>query len=174
MFRRLETVVAERSADASALLPRMRRTGGTVGEIVVFRRMVVAALAAEPRAPAVVDDDRILDRRIIVEPGEKFRSAPHLPGIVPLAVRPDDVRFVKTHQFLELRQIDLLDKLRDVIAVVKRMSPFKKRIVESHVQARITHRFGQFAADIALGSHRRRIEIRGIRRRPERESFMVL
>ena len=145
-----------------------------VRNVLVLGRVVVSALAAKSGAPAVVGDDRVLDRRLVVKPRKEFRTAPDLPRIVPLAVGPDDFRPVAHDKFLELRKVDLLDEFADVVLVAERMPPFEKRIVEAHVEPRRAHGLRQFAAEVPLRPGHPRVEVRRIRGRPEGESVMVL
>ena len=134
---------------------------------------MITALAAEFRAPAVIHHHRILHRRLVVQPGEKLGASPHGPGIVPLAVSPYDLRLVTNHKFLKLRKVHIVDESVYVVFVVERMTPFQQGVVESHVKPRGAYRIRQFSAYVTFRPHGRRIEIRRLCGRPERETLMV-
>ena len=115
----------------------------------VLGRPVAAVLVPAVFAPAVVDDDLVLHRRLVEEPGEELRAPPFSRGQVPLAVREDDRRLVAGHHVLELRD-HVLGDVAGLVGEPERVVPLVERIVEAHPQALRAHGLRQFPEQVAL------------------------
>ena len=164
----------------------MRRavTGRIAALERVLRREVSAVVAAALLAPAVVDDNCVLHLRLVEEPGQVLLRTVTRRLVVPLTVRPDDVRLVLLGELLELRQVDapvpLLDRprLRRGLAVtdarIVRVRILEHREVEAAPEARCAHRGAELLRKVASRTHRDGVVVGLLGRRPERIAVVVL
>ena len=105
--------------------------------------------------PAVVDDSLLA--HCVVIPRYQFCRMPLLSGVTPLAVGKDNRWTIFCNQLLELRNHVVVDIICygiiwvDIPAV-QRISPFRKRIIESHFKTFGTHCIGEFSHNVTLRS----------------------
>ncbi len=165
-------VVAERTAEAAALLPFLF---ADLVELLVFGRLEVGMLDAE----AIIDYS-IRNGVVIISFDLK-----RIPGLGPIDVVPQNGWMVARDQFVNLRKsvftVFLALRLDGLIVRDGPDWPWHKGpviaagVVEAHAHAVIRHSLGEFADEIARGvlAVGRQRRIRGCAR-PESKSFVVL
>src|ERR1700692_4190600 len=97
MLDTFRPIVAVAEAHAAALFPRVSGFGHTWR---VLRCPIDAVLVARVTAPAIVNDDLIFYRRLVVKPSQQFGAAPLIRGHLPLAIAEDEGRLVAGHHIL--------------------------------------------------------------------------
>ena len=115
----------------------------------VFRGPVAAMFMPAFLAPAVVDHDVVLDRRVVEQPSEQLLASPILARHVPLAVAEDDRRLVARHHVLKLRE-HVLVHVALAVRKPERVEPLIKRVIETELHPALTHRLGQLPHQVAL------------------------
>src|ERR1700693_1149252 len=83
---------------------------------------IARGLVARVTAPAIVNNDLIFYRRLIVKPSQQFGAAPLIRGHLPLAIAEDDRRLVPGHHILELGH-HVLGYVARFVAQVERVVP---------------------------------------------------
>ena len=145
--QRLIAVKSERTAYAAALRPR---SVGLSDTSAVFRSSETILRAVTP----TVVDDCLLAYCVII-PCDEFGSMPLLSRVTPFAIGEDDRRTIFCHQFLELRNHMIVDIISNriiwiYVPSVHWVSPFWKRVIESHLQTFGAYCISEFADDVAF------------------------
>ena len=107
-------------------------------------------IVANALAPAVVDDHAVLDRRLVVEPGEQLLALPVLGRHVPLAVGEDDRRLVAGDDVLELGNHVLIHIESRGRRATAGLYHSLKRVVEAHLEPGLAHGVAQLAEQVAM------------------------
>ncbi len=183
----LVPVVSKACADATGLLPltpgeilkRLLLLKSSTVHLPVLTGQISSMEASGIAAPPIVNHNFILNRGLIIQPGDKVQTVPLPTGIGPLPVCIENAGTVSFHQLLHLGNhffhcIFWYICLGHIRHAHHRVKPFKEAVIQTPAQAVSLCCIQKLSHNVPVGTNVYTVPVPAVVAWPQTEAVMML